>query len=235
MFFPYSDLYMSEATLITLIFTLKCASLTTIIVMVPGTILAYLLARFKFPGKTIISTLVSLPLVLPPTAIGYLLLSLFATNGLLGANQIGLDLDIVLTWKAVVVACSVMSIPLVVRTARVAFEAVDPNLEAMARTLGRGPVSVFCLYTLPLASKGLLAAMILGFSRALGEFGATVTLAGNIPGKTQTISSAIFTAQQVGNEREAIFLLFVALSVGFAAIFISELLSRERPGFLSTR
>lgn len=205
--------------------TLLWAALATLLVMAPGTLLAYALARFDFAGKRLVSTVVSLPLVLPPTAVGYLLLRLFATDGPLGSTTLGLDLDIILTWKAVVLACAVMSAPLVIRTARVSFEAVDPRLEGMARTLGHGPAATFFRYTLPLAARGLVAALILGFTRALGEFGATVILAGNIPGRTQTLASAIFSAQQAGQEAEANFLLVVALLVGFVAVFLTEVLA----------
>ena len=205
--------------------TLLWAGLSTFVVMVPGTLLAYLLARRSFRGKEVLSTLVSLPLVLPPTAVGYLLLRLFAENGLLGKAILGIDLNVVLTWRAVVIACAVMSMPLVVRTARVAFEGVNPRLEAMARTLGYGPVRAFVFVTLPLARRGLLAAAILGFTRAMGEFGATVILAGNIPGRTQTLASAIFSAQQAGREDTAGRLLVVALVLGFVTVFITERLS----------
>ncbi len=219
---------MTETTLDALRSTLLWASLATALVMVPGTLLAYALARFDFFGKKVISTLTSLPLVLPPTAVGYLLLRLFSTQGPLGRETLGFNLDVLLTWKAVVVACAVMSAPLVVRTARVSFEAVDPRFEDMARTLGHGPAATFFRYTLPLAARGLLAAMILGFSRAMGEFGATIIIAGNIPGRTQTLASAIFSAQQAGQEDEANFLLWVALAAGFAAIFLTEYLSQSR-------
>ena len=205
--------------------TLLWAALATLLVMAPGTLLAYALARFDFFGKKVLSTILSLPLVLPPTAVGYLLLRLFATDGLLGSSTLGLDLDIILTWKAVVLACAVMAAPLVIRTARVSFEAVDPRLEGMARTLGHGAVATFIRYTLPLAARRLVAAMILGFTRALGEFGATVVLAGNIPGRTQTLAAAIFSAQQAGQESEANFLLIVALVVGFTAVFLTETLA----------
>ncbi|HKJ88836.1 MAG TPA: molybdate ABC transporter permease subunit [Gammaproteobacteria bacterium] len=224
---------MSETTLSALLLTLKTASLSTVVVMIPGTLLAYALARYSFPGKDIITTVVGLPLVMPPTAVGYLLLKLFSTHGLLGSGTLGFNLDILLTWKAVVVACSVMATPLVVRTARVTFEGINPRLEVMARTLGHGRVKTFFLYTLPLATRGLLAALILGFTRAVGEFGATITIAGNIPGRTQTLSTAIFSAQQVGRDGEAYFLLGVALLVGFAAIMTSEYLARKGPGYLT--
>ena len=207
--------------------TLFWASLSTVLVMIPGTFLAYVLARFNFPGKQVLSTLVSLPLVLPPTAVGYLLLRLLARQGPLGSSTLGFDLDILLSWKAVVIACAVMSFPLVVRTARVSFEGVNPRYELMARTLGYGPMRGLCSITFPLASRGLLAAMILGFTRAMGEFGATVIVAGNIPGRTQTLSSAIFSAQQSGNQVQADFLLLVALAVGFTTVYVTEYLSKS--------
>jgi len=220
-----------ESTLTALRLTLQVASVATLVVLVPGTLLAYVLARFEFPGKNVVSTLVGLPLVLPPTAVGYLLLKLLASKGPLGRETLGFDLGFLLTWKGAVLAAGVMAMPLVVRTARVTFEGVDPRLEMMTRTLGYSPVQTFLRTTLPLAARGLLAATILGFTRAVGEFGATVTLAGNIPGQTQTLASAIFSAQQVGNDREAYFLLTVALIVGFIAILASERLAgRKRTG-----
>ena len=220
---------MTESTLSAILLTLQVASVATLVVLIPGTLLAYLLARVEFRFKSVVSTLVGLPLVLPPTAVGYLLLRMLATDGMLGRNTIGFDLSILLTWKAAILASAVMATPLVVRTARVAFEGVDPGLEMMARTLGHGPASTFVRYTLPLASRGLLAATILGFTRAIGEFGATVTIAGNIPGHTQTLASAIFSAQQVGDDRSAYVLVSMALLVGFASILVSEHLSRQRP------
>lgn len=223
---------MTETALEALRNTLAWATLAIALVMVPGTLVAYLLARCEFRGKRVVSTLFSLPLVLPPTAVGYLLLRLFAAEGPLGRETLGLDLGVVLTWRAVVVALAVMALPLVVRTARVSFEAVDPRYEAMARTLGHGRAAAFVRYTLPLAARGLLAALILGFTRAVGEFGATVVLAGNIPGRTQTLASAIFSAQQAGREEEANFLLIVALLVGFAAVFASEHLAQRHAAAL---
>ncbi len=216
---------MGESTLTALRLTLQVASVSTLVVLIPGTLLAYALARFDFPGKTLVSTLVTLPLVLPPTAVGYVLLRILASSGPLGRETLGFDLGFLLTWKGAVLAASTMALPLVVRTARVTFEGIDPRLEMMARTLGYSRLQTFVRTTLPLAGRGLLAAAILGFTRAVGEFGATVTLAGNIPGHTQTLASAIFSAQQVGNEQEAYFLLAVALVVGFVAIFASERLS----------
>jgi molybdate transport system permease protein len=213
---------MTETALAALRISLQVASVATILVLVPGSLLAYLLARRDFPGKGLVSALVGLPLVLPPTAVGYLLLQLLATSGPLGRETLGFDLGLLLTWKGAVVASAIMAAPLVIRTARVTFEGIDPRLERMARTLGHSPVQTFLRFTLPLARRGLLAAAILGFTRALGEFGATVIVAGNIPGRTQTLASAIFSAQQAADDREVTFLLVVALLAGFVAIFASE-------------
>ncbi len=219
---------MSGELLTVLLLTLKVASVATLVVVVPATFLGYALARFEFRGKQLLSALVGLPLVLPPTAVGFLLLRLLAVDGPLGRDTLGFDLGLLLTWKAAVVAAASMSIPLVVRTARVAFEGVDPRLEMMARTLGHRPLEAFFRVTLPLAGRGLLAAVLLGFTRALGEFGATVTLAGNIPGRTQTLASAIFSAQQVGDHARADLLMVVAVAVGFVAILAAETLGRDR-------
>lgn len=208
--------------------TLLWAMLSTAIVMIPGVLLAYALSRYEFRGKKTLSTLTSLPLVLPPTAAGYMILGLFADHGILGRKTLGFDLDILLNWKGVVLACVFMSMPLVIRTARVSFDSVNPRFEAMARTLGRGPVRTFFTITIPLAGRGLMAAMILGFTRAMGEFGASVVLAGNIPGRTQTLASAIYSAQQSGNDRQANMLLCVALAIGFAAVFSTEWLTRTK-------
>ncbi len=208
--------------------TLVWAALASVLVAIPGLAIAYVLARREFLGKKVLSTLTTLPLVLPPTAVGYLLLRLFADDGWLGKETIGIDLDILLNWKAVVIASSVMSFPIFVRTARVAFEEVNPRLERMGHTLGMSQWKVFHSITLPLASRGLIAATLLGFTRALGEFGATVVLAGNIPGRTQTLASALFSAQQSGSEALANQLLGVALLVGFITVYATERLASNR-------
>ncbi len=217
---------MDTVTLTALGLTLQVAAAATALVLVPCTLIAYALARYEFRGKALLSSLFGLPLVLPPTAVGYLLLKTLGSSGPLGPAALGFDLGILLTWKGAVVASSIMASPLVVRTARVTFEGIDPRLEMMARTLGHSRSKVFLRYTIPLASRGLLAAAILGFTRAVGEFGATVMLAGNIPGRTQTLSLAIYSAQQAGNDTEAYVLLGVAVAVGLIAILGSEKLSR---------
>ena len=219
---------MPAAPLDALTLTLQVATTATLLVMLPGAALGYLLARRDFRGKTLLSALVTLPLVLPPTAVGYLLLSLLGDNGPLGRPSLGIDLDILLTWKAAVLASMVMAAPLVVRTARVTFEGIDPRFEAVARTLGHGPFAAFRRFTLPLAAPGLTAAAVLGFMRSMGEFGATVMIAGNISTKTQTLASAIWSAQQTGNDAAARVLLGVALLSGFAAIVLAERLAAPR-------
>lgn len=211
-----------------LLLSLRVALVSTAIVLPAAAGLAWVTARHDFLGRRTLSTLAALPLVAPPTAVGYLLLQLLATDGPLGRRVLGFDIGILLSWRAAVVAASVMAFPLVFRTARVTFEAIDPRLEWMARTLGHGRVSTLLRFTLPMAAKGLVAAAILGFTRAVGEFGATVMIAGNIPGRTQTLASAIFSAQQSGREQDAYVLLGVALLVGFVAILTSERLVASR-------
>ncbi len=211
-----------------LLISLKVAAWVTVLILPPGILLGFLLARGDFRGKSLIETTASLPLVLPPTAVGYLLLRVLGRHGPLGEKALGFDLDLLFTWKGAVLASGVMALPLVVRTARVAFEEVDARLEGIARTLGLGRVRTFVEITLPLARRGLLAAAVLGFSRALGEFGATVIVAGNIPGRTQTLALAIFSDLQTGHDREAMILVVVTVVLAFAALWTVEILLRRR-------
>ena len=219
---------MSASPWTALFISLKVALGATLLVLVPGILLGLFFARRDFPGKSLLETLAYLPLVLPPTAVGYLLLSLLARNGLLGAHLLGVDLDLLFTWKGAVLASALMAMPLVVRTARVAFEEVSPRLEGMGRTLGMSPLACFRKITLPLAKRGLLAAAVLGFSRALGEFGATVIVAGNIPGKTQTLALAIFNDIQIGRDKEARLLVGITVALAFVSVWSVELLLRRR-------
>jgi len=222
---------MSDGVLAPLLLTLKVALVTTLVIVPLGALAGLLLARRRFAGVSVVETLLALPLVLPPTAVGYMLLRLLARDGPLGVKQLRFDLDLLLTWKGAVLAAAVMSLPLVARTARVAFEEVDPRLETMARTLGLGPLRTFFEITLPLARRGLLAAALLGFARALGEFGATVIVAGNIPGRTQTLALAIFSDLQAGDDRRALWLVGVTVALAFAAVYAVEGLLRRRPRF----
>lgn len=218
---------MSDAALLALGLSARVALCATLLILPPGIALGWLLARREWPGKALLETVTALPLVLPPTAVGYLLLRLLARDGPLGARTLGIDLDLLFTWKGAAAAAALMSLPLVARTARLAFEEVDPRLEGMARTLGLGPWRAFAAVTLPLAGRGLAAAAVLGFTRALGEFGATVIVAGNIPGKTQTLALAIFSDMQVGRDAEAMTLVGVTVVVAFAALWTVEVLTRR--------
>lgn len=208
--------------------TLKVAAVATLVAGAPCILLGYALARCNFVGKSTLSALAGMPLVIPPTVVGVLLLRLFATEGWLGPQSLGVDLGMVLTWRGAAIASVVMSLPLFVRTARVAFEGVDPALERMARTLGFGPIETFVRFTLPMARRGVLAALVLGFTRALGEYGATVTIAGSIPGRTRTLASAITIAEQSGAEGEARTLILASLALGFASVWLAESLSTAR-------
>jgi len=210
-----------------LFISLKVALGATLAIIPPGMAAAYLLARRDFFGKSLLETLLSLPLVLPPTAVGYLLLRMLGSRGILGRETLGFDPDILLTWKGALIAGGTMAFPLLVRTAKVAFSDVDSRLENMARTLGMNRFEVFARITLPLAGRGLLAAIVLAFSRALGEFGATVIVAGNIPGKTQTLALAIYNHIQVGREAEATRLLLITVFIAFILVWCVELLTRR--------
>ncbi|MBP9825043.1 MAG: molybdate ABC transporter permease subunit [Thermoanaerobaculia bacterium] len=221
---------MNDGALVALGLSAQVALCATLAILPPGIALGWLLARREVPGRALLETLTALPLVLPPTAIGYLLLRLLARDGPLGERTLGFDPDLLFTWKGAVLASAIMALPLVVRTARLAFEEVDPRLESMARTLGLGPLRAFAEVTLPLARRGLAAAAVLGFTRALGEFGATVIVAGNIPGETQTLALAIFSDMQVGRDSEAMTLVAITVVLAFAALWTVEvLLHRRRP------
>ena len=173
-------------------FTVLVAVAATVLMLPPGVALAWLLARGRFRGKALLETLVTLPLVLPPVATGFILLRLLGRRGPFGAMLERGGIDLIFTWKAVLLAMAVMGLPLVVRTARAGFEQITRRYEQMAETLGAGPWRVFLTISLPLASRTVLAGALLGFSRALGEFGATIVIAGNIPGETRTIAVAMF-------------------------------------------
>jgi molybdate transport system permease protein len=209
-------------------FTLKMAAVGTVLIVPPGLLAAYALARYRGPGKGLVETVLSLPLVLPPTAVGIVLLELLARRRPLGAWLAAHGVEVVFTWKAVVLAAAVMSFPLLVRSARTAFEEVDPRLVGMARTLGSGPAAAFLRVTLPLAWRGVLAGVVLAFSRALGEFGATILVAGSIPGKTETLALAIFRANQTGHDDKALALAGVTAALAFAALWTVEWVTKRR-------
>ncbi len=203
------------------------AVLGTMLVLPPGIALAWLLARRQWRGKTLVETLVSLPLVLPPVVTGLLLLKLFGRRGPVGSwLWESFEIEVVFTWKAVVIALAVMSLPMLVRAARASMEAVNPMFEQQARTLGAGELRVFFTITLPLARRGVMAGTLLAFARALGEFGATIMIAGNIPGKTTTLSVAIYNLVQLGEDSHAWMFAGVSLLLAFASVAVSERLLR---------
>ena len=210
-------------------FTAWVSALSTVIILPFGLAVAWLLARREWRGKSIIETLVALPLVLPPVATGLILLKLFGRRSPVGSFlHDTLHLDIIFTWRGVLVSLGVMSFPLLVRSARVAFEEVNPRLEQIAGTLGASAARVFCTITLPLALRGIVGGMLLAFARALGEFGATIMVAGNIPGETSTISLSIFQSVQLGQDAQAFRLLGVSVALAFLAVWMGEWLLRRR-------
>jgi len=211
-------------------FTVRVSALATLLILPPGMAAAWLLARHKWPGKSVFETLIALPLVMPPVATGLLLLKLLGRRGPVGGFlHRNFDFDIVFTWRAVVVAMMVMSFPLLVRGVRVAFEQVSPRLEDMARTLGAKDSRVFFTITVPLSLRGIVGGTLLAFARALGEFGATILVAGNIPGRTSTLSLSIYNHVQLGQDGTAFRLLTISVLIAFAAVWMSErILRRER-------
>jgi len=209
-------------------FTLRIAALSTLLLLGPGIAAALVLARYRGPGKGALETVLSLPLVLPPTAVGILLLEALGRRAVVGRWLAARGIEIVFTWKAVLLATMVMSFPLFVRSARTALEEIDPRLVGIARTLGCSPARAFLRVTLPLAWRGLLAGAVLAFSRALGEFGATVMVAGNIPGRTQTLALAIFSYNQTGHDERALRLVAVTVVLAFAALWSAEWIVRRR-------
>ena len=194
-----------------------------------GLAVGWLLARRDFPGKILLDGLVHLPLVLPPVAVGYVLLVLLGRNGWLGMwLRDWFGITVAFTWKGAAVAAAVMAFPLMVRAIRLSMEAVDRRLEAAAGTLGAGPVRVFCTVTLPLALPGLLTGAVLAFARSLGEFGATITFVSNIAGETRTLPLALYTLiQRPGGEAGAIRLAVVSIVIALAALVASELIARR--------
>ena len=223
-----------DLTAITL--SLRIAIVATLASLPFGIAVAYALARWRFPGKTLVNGLVHLPLVLPPVVTGYVLLVAFGRRGLFG--QALADIGIVLSfrWTGAALACAIMGFPLMVRAMRLSFEAIDPRLEAAAGTLGANPAWRFALITLPLAVPGLLVGAILAFARALGEFGATITFVANIPGETQTIAAAIYTdVQDPNGDAGALRLVLVSIVISLAAVMTSDLIQHRIERRLASR
>jgi molybdate transport system permease protein len=219
---------MPASDLRVLLFTLAVAGGATLAILPFGLAAGWLLGRYDFRGKAVVETVLSLPLVLPPTAVGVLLLQVLRPGGAFGRALGVLGVEVLFTWKAVVLASGVMAFPLLVRSVRTAFEGVSPRLLDVARTLGRGPLHVFARVAVPLAWRGILSGALLAFARALGEFGATILVAGNIPGRTQTAALAIFQYTQAGDDAAAMRMGLFVLVLAFAAMLATEGLARRR-------
>lgn len=201
---------------------------STIVILPFGIVLAWLFARKEWPLKSAVETAVLLPLVMPPVSTGLILLKIFGRRGPIGRWLYDRGVEVVFNWKGVLIAMAVMSFPLLVRSVRTSFSEVNPRLEQIAATLGASGLRIFFVITIPLAYKGIVAGALLAFARALGEFGATILLAGNIPGRTQTLSLAIFNFVQTGKDSEAYFLLGITVVLAFVFVWFSEWLLRSR-------
>lgn len=202
------------------ILSIKVALLATVIAFILGVFFAYLLTKKNVPGKNIWETILILPMILPPSIVGYLLLKVFGKRGPIGAFLLDtFGVQVVFTWIACVIAACVVALPLMYQNAKGAFQSVDHSYELAARTLGSSPFKVFITVTFPLSGPGIVSGIILTFARALGEFGATLMLAGNIPGKTQTIPTAIYYAVVVGKDEEATTLVAIMVLFSFALVF----------------
>lgn len=212
-----------------LLLSLKVASCATLINLILGTFLGFVLAKTRIIGRNVLDALFTLPMVLPPTVMGYYLLVLFGSHGKLGQwleQQFGVHL--IFTWQGAVLAAVVVTFPLVVKPARVAFANVNPQLEQAARTLGVSEMAVFFRITLPLAWRGILAGLLLAFARALGEFGATLMIAGSIPNETQTLSIAVYEAVQAGNDVLANQLVVLISVVCVCLLWLVQYVSKAR-------
>ena len=208
--------------------TLQISVVATLISLGPGILIGYALARWHFPGMQLLNVLVHLPLVLPPVVTGYMLLVLLGSRGPLGGMLEEFGLVLAFRWTGAALAAAVMGFPLMVRAIRLAVEAVDQKLEQAGATLGASGPWVFATITLPLILPGVVAGTIMSFARAMGEFGATITFAANIPGETTTLASAIYTFLQApGGEASALRLVVISILVAMAALLLSEAVSRR--------
>ena len=207
--------------------SLQVAALGTLIGFPIALAVAWVLARTSFRGKLVLDLLVSFPLVLPPVVTGYALLLLLGRQGPLGSILHQVGIDIVFTWVAAAAAAGLVALPLMVRSIEIALARVDSRLELAARSLGAGPWRAFVTVTIPLASRGILAAIFLAFARGLGEFGATIVVAGNIPGSTQTLPLAIFTQLQTGDDIAALRLVFISALLALVALTLHHRMARR--------
>ena len=209
--------------------SLRIAAVAMVASLPFGIALAYLLARGRFPGRTLVDGIIHLPLVMPPVVTGYLLLLLFGRRGPIGSFlDSTFGIVFAFRWTGTVLACVVMGLPLMVRAIRLSIDGIDRKLEAAASTLGASRLVVFTTITLPLMLPGIIAGLVLSFARSLGEFGATITFVGNIPGETQTIPTAIYTYIQVpGGTTGALRLTAISIAISLAALIISDVMARR--------
>ena len=219
---------MDPSAWIALKLSLKVACWATALDLLFGVALGYLLARKRFPGRELLDAALTLPMVMPPTVLGYYLLVLIGRNGVIGGWLQQFGINLIFTWQAAVIAAAVVAFPLVLKGARAAFESVDAQLEQAARVLGVPPFGLFLRVTLPLAWRGVLGGTLLAFARSMGEFGATLMVAGSIPGKTQTLSIAVYEAVQAGQDDHANLLVIVTSLVCMAVLVTANCLTPNR-------
>lgn len=219
---------LSEYEISALVLSLKISSIAVLFSLPPGIVLAWLLARYQFPGKSLLDGLIHLPLVLPPVVIGYLLLVGMGRQGVIGSwlyEWFGWSFSF--SWRGAALAAAIVAFPLLVRAIRLSLETVDRKLEQAARTLGASPLRVFLTITLPLTLPGLLAGSVLAFARCIGEFGATITFVSNIPGETRTLPLAMYSfIETPGAEAEAARLCIIAIALALLSLLLSEWLTR---------
>ena len=218
---------MNEGVLVPLLLTLKVAAWATLVALVSGVATGFAVARSRFPGRETLDAVLTLPMVLPPTVLGYYLLVAVGRRGALGQwLEQSFGVTLVFTWQGAVLAAAIVAFPLVFKGARAAFEGVDSNLEKAARSLGYSELKVFVRVTVPLAWHGILAGAMLAFARAMGEFGATLMVAGSLPGRTQTLSIAIYEAVAAGEDQTAHFLVLVSSVLCVVVLVASSKLLR---------
>lgn len=223
------DNLLSDPAWVALRLSLKVACWATALDLLFGVALGYLLARKRFPGRELLDALLTLPMVMPPTVLGYYLLVVIGRHGWLGSwLQQNFGINLIFTWQAAVIASAVVAFPLVLKGARAAFEAVDQQLEQAARVLGVSALGVFLRVSLPLAWRGVLGGTLLAFARAMGEFGATLMVAGSIPGKTQTLSIAVYEAVQAGQDDQANLLVIITSLTCVAVLVLANKLTPNR-------
>ncbi len=209
--------------------SLLVVSIATVIISVAGTALGFLLAKRRFRGKDFLDAVLTLPMVLPPTVTGYYLILLLGRRGLLGAPLYALTgWTVTFTWMAAVIASTVVALPLMIKSARAAIESVDPDYEIASCIMGKGELETFFRVTLPLAGRGISAGIVLSFARAFGEFGATLMLAGNIPGRTQTMPLAIYDAVVSGEDEHAKWLALILTGISVTVVYLTNRLSRPK-------